>query len=142
MALKVNGFSLPKIDTSNLRSLGALWEKLTGETISKHKPILGEKVFEVESGIHINGILKNNLNYEPFSPEKVGAKRQFTLGKFSGKSALMIKLQELKIMENIKDPDRLLLLIREKCLLERRGLSDRELFLLSNEMIEGCEISG
>lgn len=137
LTLQVNGYPLPGIDTSRLKLLGSLWQRLTGETIPAHKPVVGDHIFEVESGIHINGIMKNTVNYEPFPPERVGAKRKFTLGKFSGKSSLMVKLQELKIKEKIQDPDRLLKLIQEKCVQQNRGISDREFFLLLDELNEG-----
>ena len=66
------------------------------------------------------------MNYEPFAPETVGAKRRFVLGKSSGKSALAMKLKELKIKVNIGDLDRILRLVRKKSMEESRSISDSE----------------
>lgn len=130
LSLEVNGYALSNIDVARLKPLGALWQTLTGSTIPAKKPVLGEKIFEVESGIHIDGIMKNRMNFEPFPPEKVGAKREFLLGKSSGRSALIMKLRELKIMENVNDLDWLLHLVREKSIEENRSIRDTELYSL------------
>jgi Isopropylmalate/homocitrate/citramalate synthases len=130
LALQVNGYPLPEIDMTQLKSLGGLWKSLTKGTIPGKKPIVGDKIFEVESGIHINGIMKNHMNYEPFPPEDVGAKREFILGKSSGRSALIMKMKELKIMENVNDLDWILHLVRQKSIYENRSVCDTELYSL------------
>ncbi|SRR3989339_680234 len=43
-----------------------------GIPISPFKPLLGEKVFTHESGIHQDGMLKNKLTYQAFDPEILG----------------------------------------------------------------------
>lgn len=130
LSLEVNGYALSNIDVARLQPLGALWQTLTGGTIPTKKPVVGEKIFEVESGIHIDGIMKNRMNFEPFPPEKVGAKRAFLLGKSSGRSALIMKLRELKIMENVNDLDWILHLVREMSIAENRSIRDTELYSL------------
>ncbi|HWQ78226.1 MAG TPA: hypothetical protein VN381_05385 [Anaerovoracaceae bacterium] len=126
LALQVNGYPLSNIDPVRLKPLGALWQQISGRAIPDKKPVVGEKIFEVESGIHIDGIIKNSLNYEPFSPEKVGAERRFVLGKSSGKKALLMKLKELNLNINTADLDRILRLIRQKSMEESRSISDTE----------------
>lgn len=65
--------------------------------IPDSKAIVGHNVFRHESGIHVDAILKNPLAYEPFIPEMIGTKRQIVLGKHSGKSAIIEKLDTLNI---------------------------------------------
>ncbi|MDF3002152.1 MAG: nifV2 [Bacillota bacterium] len=144
LALHGCGAPLKPLDFTRLKALGFLYEKLTGNTIPPHKPILGDRIFEVESGIHIDGILKNHRNYEPFPPELVGAKRLFSLGKFSGMNAVRQKLQELKLAYSDQETEALLCLIREKAMRDQRNVSDIELYLLLKEQREesSLEVTG
>lgn len=136
LALYGCGAPLKPMNFTRLKALGFLYEKLTGNTIPPHKPILGERIFEVESGIHIDGILKNNRNYEPFSPELVGAKRLFSLGKFSGKNAVRHKLEELNLLSSDQETEDLLFLIRQKAMQEQRNISNIDLYRLLKEVKE------
>ncbi len=68
----------------------------------KNKPIVGAFAFAHESGIHVNGILKNTKTYEFIKPENVGNVRKIILGKHSGKSAIKYKLKSLNINCNEK----------------------------------------
>jgi isopropylmalate/homocitrate/citramalate synthase len=63
------------IDTKLLRKLSVAVAKAANRVISPDKPIVGELAFAHESGVHVDGVLKDPVNYEPFSPEIVGAKR-------------------------------------------------------------------
>ena len=75
--------------------------------------VIGSALFDVESGVHVDGIAKNRQCYEPFAPELVGASRHIVVGKHSGKQALKIKLDELGL-HGMYDLDRLLHLVREQ----------------------------
>ncbi|MEZ0536692.1 hypothetical protein ACAG39_05500 [Caldicellulosiruptoraceae bacterium PP1] len=100
-------------DLSILQDLKNLYYQVTKIEIDKSKPIIGDNIFLVESGIHIDGILKNPNTYEPYNPLSVGIKRGFVLGKHSGRKAIVEKLKEYKInYENI-DIDMLLKTIKE-----------------------------
>jgi homocitrate synthase NifV len=61
---------------------------MCGRPFSPQKPLFGRDVFRHESGIHVDGILKDPGNYEPFPPERVGGRRDLVVGKHSGKAAL------------------------------------------------------
>jgi homocitrate synthase NifV len=56
--------------------------------IPERKPIVGDKIFNHESGIHVDGLLKDATTYELFSPELLGGKRKLVLGKHSGNKAV------------------------------------------------------
>jgi homocitrate synthase NifV len=58
-----------------------LLRKMTGEALNK--PIIGKRLFYVESGIHADGVLKLPKCYEPFPPEIIGQTRKIVLGKES-----------------------------------------------------------
>ncbi len=67
-----------------LKTLSQYVEKFSGQKISQNKPIVGQNVFSHESGIHVDGLLKNLSTYENFNPVLVGSKRELVYGKFSG----------------------------------------------------------
>jgi len=77
--------------------MARLFHKLTKKNVSLNKPIIGSRIFCVESGIHVDGILKQPKSYEPFAPEIVGQKRKFVLGKHSGTASVRVKLSEFDI---------------------------------------------
>jgi isopropylmalate/homocitrate/citramalate synthase len=58
---------------------------------------VGENAFRHESGIHVDGVMKNPACYEPYPPEEVGARRSLTLGKHSGRHSVREALRRLGI---------------------------------------------
>ena len=61
-----------------------------------NKAIVGRNAFAHESGIHQDGMLKNNQTYEIMTPESVGlSKSSLSMGKLSGRHAFREKLREL-----------------------------------------------
>ena len=77
-----------KVRLEKVTEICRLVEKYSGAKIQKHKPIIGENAFSHESGIHVDGILKNPRTYENFEPEVVGQKRKILFGKHGGSSGL------------------------------------------------------
>ncbi|MDR3277769.1 MAG: isopropylmalate synthase [Oscillospiraceae bacterium] len=77
--------------------MAELFRQLTGRQIRRNKPIIGKRIFCVESGIHVDGILKQPKCYEPFPPETVGQTRRIVLGKQSGAASVRLKLSELGV---------------------------------------------
>ena len=69
------------VDTTKLYDTSNFIGSITGIKMPPTKPIVGENAFAHESGIHVDGILKNTSTYEPISPELVGHKRRIALGK-------------------------------------------------------------
>lgn len=135
LALRIAIRHKPNQQLNQLPELTKLYSKVTGEIISKNKPIIGENIFKVEAGIHADGIIKNPTNYEPFEPEIVGGNRTIIIGKHSGKRAIQLKcLQHGIILPN----DRMLKEIIEKvesvCVNERNSLSDQEFVALVKEV--------
>lgn len=74
-----------------------LLEKITNTQTAPKKAVIGDDIFCVEAGIHVDGINKSPKNYEPFPPELVGRERSFVTGKHSGKRAVFLKMKELDI---------------------------------------------
>jgi homocitrate synthase NifV len=104
----------------------SLLHKITGKPVRCNKPVLGECIFHVESGIHVDGILKNPMCYEPFPPETVGLKRKIVIGKQSGTASIKAKLAELGIPRAEETLAAILEGVRVKSEKKRGALNDRE----------------
>ena len=74
--------------------ISKLVARSTGVYIQPNKAIVGENAFAHESGIHSDGVIKNSATYEAMTPELVGRKRKFILGKHMGTHGLDEKLKE------------------------------------------------
>ena len=61
-----------KFKTEMFREVAEYVAKASGRTLSPAHPIVGTNIFAHESGIHGDGVLKNPMNYEAFSPRKWG----------------------------------------------------------------------
>jgi homocitrate synthase NifV len=130
MALKV----IEKIDlgmkTQMFRRLSEYVAEASARTIPAWKAIVGINCFAHESGIHVDGVLKNPLNYEPYSTVEVGLERQILIGKSSGSHAIMAKFKEYGTEITQAEADCLLTKVREKALEVKRALFDKELVTL------------
>ncbi len=94
MALRITKRHKPNQDLAILRELKSIFEELSGTVIAQNKPVIGDRIFDVESGIHVDGIFKNGATYEPFEPSVVGMERRIIAGKHSGRTTIEIKLKE------------------------------------------------
>lgn len=79
----------------SLYKVSKLVETFTGFRIPENQPILGDNVFTQTAGIHADGDSKKNLYFNDLLPERFGRKRQYALGKTSGKANIQKNLQEL-----------------------------------------------
>lgn len=61
---------------------------LAGQVVPEHKALVGPQVFTHESGIHVDGLLKDPATYEAWPPEVFGGRRRLRFGKHSGTAAL------------------------------------------------------
>ncbi|MCK5638699.1 MAG: 2-isopropylmalate synthase, partial [Flavobacteriaceae bacterium] len=102
----INDF-LPEIEIAvnekSLYSVSKLVETFSGFRIPENKPVLGENVFTQTAGIHADGDSKNNLYFNDLLPERFDRKRQYALGKTSGKANIQKNLQELGLHFNDED---------------------------------------
>ncbi len=92
---------MPSIKTGvaekSLFQVSRLVETFSGFRIPDNKPVVGENVFTQTAGIHADGDKKNNLYFNDLMPERFGRKRQYALGKTSGKSNIENNLAQLGI---------------------------------------------
>ncbi len=87
------------IKESSIYTVSKLVETFSGIRIPTNKPIVGENVFTQTAGIHADGDNKNNLYFNDLLPERFGRKREYALGKTSGKANIEKNLQELGLTQ-------------------------------------------
>ncbi len=78
-----------------LNDISRLVEGYSGISVAPNQPIVGENVFTQVAGVHADGDNKANLYTNALVPERFGRKREYALGKTSGKANIDRNLQEL-----------------------------------------------
>jgi len=92
--------NLEQIEKYNLQPLAEIsnyLEKVSGFFLAPNKPITGQNAFSHKSGVHTNGILKDPRTYEPFDPSILGRERKIVIDKYTGKTAVVTRLDEYGI---------------------------------------------
>jgi homocitrate synthase NifV len=118
------------IDTHRFREISCFVGKASRRPVPAWKPVVGERVFSHESGLHADGVIKNPRNYEGFDPAEVGLKRYMVLGKHSGTSGLIERYREIGIFLSREDASTLMERVRAVAQVAKRPLSDKDLLKL------------
>ena len=83
------------IDLRALSGVAQLVTVAAGRAIPEAKAIVGDVVFTHESGIHVDGLLKDQRCYQALDPALLGRHHRLVLGKHSGLGAIVNALKEL-----------------------------------------------
>ncbi len=108
-------------------ALSALVESASGRKLSWQKSLVGEGVFTHEAGIHVDGLLKDPLNYQGFDPAEVGRAHALVLGKHSGSKGLMLAFHNIGIDLSNNEAESLLVMVRRFVTQSKRTPSAEEL---------------
>ncbi|MCD8545437.1 MULTISPECIES: homocitrate synthase [Sulfurospirillum] len=120
------------VDAKALHHVVSLVQKAAHQTISPTMPIVGKNIFSHESGIHVNGMIKHEQAYEAFSPQSVGMKRTYPIGKHSGSSTLVYHLRAMGVEPEHEVVNRILPTVRELVTERKKVLNKKELKALYN----------
>ncbi len=134
MALKVLEGTDLGFKTQMLRELSEYVAAASARTVPIWKAIVGTNIFAHESGIHADGVIKNPMTYEAFSPEDVGLTRQLVVGKHSGSHSLLVKFQEYGIELSNEQARELLAEVRKVAVELKRALFDKELMYIYKDI--------
>jgi homocitrate synthase NifV len=115
------------IDVSRFGAISELVARASGRPVAPNKSIVGEAVFTHEAGIHVDGLLKNVLNYQGVNPKDLGREHRMVLGKHSGSHAVIQRYRELGIDLNETAAAQLLKRIRLHANQTKRSPSTAEL---------------
>jgi len=135
MSLKTSLNIKNNYDIGKLKPICEYVSKASGRSISPWKTIVGDNIFSHESGIHVDGALKNPLTYEIFNPEELGLKRKIIIGKHSGAAAIISKLKKYNINIDKYLAAKLLEKVRYTSVSLKRALADIELVSIYEEYI-------
>ena len=83
------------IREDKLNDISRLVESYSGIAIAPNQPIIGGNVFTQVAGVHADGDKKDNLYCNALVPERFGRRREYALGKNSGKANIAKNLEEL-----------------------------------------------
>ncbi|WP_342437031.1 homocysteine methyltransferase [Paenibacillus sp. FSL L8-0436] len=84
----------------------------SGRSVGDAKPIVGQLAFTHESGIHVDGLMKQKSTYQTFDPAEVRRTHRFVLGKHSGSNGVIHVLEQRGLEVNADTAGRLLERVR------------------------------
>ncbi|MBR7054669.1 MAG: 2-isopropylmalate synthase, partial [Prevotella sp.] len=93
--LKDQFMARTNIKEDKLNDISRLVEEYSGIAIAPNQPIVGDNVFTQVAGVHADGDNKNLLYCNALVPERFGRRREYALGKNSGKANVALNLQKL-----------------------------------------------
>ena len=102
------------IDMQRLYEISKLVEQCSGIFTPPHAPIVGLNAFRHESGIHVDGLLKNSETYTVVDPKEVGRDSSFVLGKHTGTQAILHLLRQRGVEANEEELREILRRIKER----------------------------
>jgi homocitrate synthase NifV len=118
------------IDTHRFREMSLFVAKASHRPLSVSKPVVGERVFAHESGLHADGVIKDPHNYEGFDPAEVGLTRSIVIGKHSGTGGLIERYRSMGVALDRAHAEPLLERTRAMSCRRKRDLTNCELMAI------------
>ena len=100
------------IDLSELHNVARVVAAAAVRSIPLNKAIVGEHVFTHESGIHVDGLLKDQRTYQALDPRLLGRSNRIVIGKHSGVSAISSLLSDMDLSAGADELQRILARVR------------------------------
>ena len=128
------------VKTESLYELSKLVQKLAGINVPPNRPIVGDSLYYIESGIvamfHRRCKDVEPLEYIPFLPEVVGRpKVDVALGKGSGLANIEEHLERCGLQANSDQANEMLSRVKEISIEEKRLLSEAEFQQIAKEVL-------
>ena len=84
------------IKTVQIHKTSQLVSRLTGFVIQPNKAVVGANAFAHESGVHVDGVLKERKTYEIMTPESIGlGSSRMVLGRHTGRHGFADRCKKL-----------------------------------------------
>lgn len=110
---------------SQLENVASVVAAAAARAIPLNKAIVGEHVFTHESGIHVDGLLKDQRTYQALDPRLLGRSNRIVIGKHSGLAAITALLAELQLSASADEARSVLARVRSHAV-EHKGAVARE----------------
>jgi homocitrate synthase NifV len=116
-----------EIDMTRYSVLSERVEIASGRSVGWQKSLVGAGVFTHEAGIHVDGLMKDRLNYQGVDPAELGRDHQFVLGKHSGSHAVIQAYADMGMALSREQADSLLRLVRLHAMQNKRPPATQDL---------------
>ena len=83
------------INEGKMMDVSRLVESYSGISIAPNQPIICDNVFTQVAGVHADGAQTGGLYHNALVPERFGRKREYAMGKTSGRANITRNLKEL-----------------------------------------------
>jgi (R)-citramalate synthase len=97
VALRDHAGASTGVNEARLFELSQLVAGASGHAVAHNAPLLGSSAFTQTSGVHADGDAKAALYCSELNPERFARRREYALGKLSGRASLGHHLRELGI---------------------------------------------
>jgi homocitrate synthase NifV len=105
--------------------------------IPVNKAIVGDHVFTHESGIHVDGLLKNRQTYQALDPAVLGRAHRFVIGKHSGLAAIAASLSDLGLPVHPAELRAILARVREAAVATKQPVAAEALAAIWRDVHAG-----
>ena len=122
------------VDLVRYPKLAELVAQASGRPIPCQKSVTGANAFTHESGIHVDGLLKDPANYQGFDPAIVGREHRVVLGKHSGTRAVRSVFAALGRQICDAEASALLGMVKRFVAMQKRSPDEAELMVLFEGM--------
>ncbi len=95
LQLKMDRRCLPAESIPQLTGLSHFVSEVANVPPLNTRPFVGRSAFTHKGGVHVNGILKNQVAYEHIKPELVGNRQRVLVSDMAGRSTIEYKIREL-----------------------------------------------
>ncbi len=103
------------------------------------RPVVGERTFTHESGIHCHGMLKDKSSFQPFNADTVGSTTRYVVGTHSGISSIRAVLAPEGISLSNEAARKLLAKVKGRAVEQGRALEPPEVIALWRELCQPSE---
>ena len=122
---------------SELGNVASVVAAAAARTIPLNKAIVGEHVFTHESGIHVDGLLKDQRTYQSLDPLLFGRSNRIVIGKHSGLSAISSLLSDLHLPASSDELRGILARVREHAVRNKGPVARETVKRIWREVCDG-----
>ena len=121
------GLGSGNVRFQRLAELAEIVSVASGRPVHAGKAIVGRSAFMHESGIHVDGLLKDAATYEALPPSLFGRERDIVLGKHSGRAAVSNVLRSAGLAVSSEELNNLVANLRQRAVRVKRSVTTQEL---------------
>lgn len=121
---------------SELENVASVVAAAAARAIPLNKAIVGEHVFTHESGIHVDGLLKDQRTYQALDPRLLGRSNRIVIGKHSGLAAITALLAELQLAASAEEAKTVLARVRQHAVVHKGAVARETVTAIWREVRE------